>query len=311
MTSHFVFAVNSNAGGGHCDRQWKALARDIRIHSDQAKVMFTSSRGDLAAALEHFTPAESVCVVSVGGDGTHQEVVTGVMRNSRRDRIELAFLPAGTGNDLCRSLRMDCNLLKAWEGIPNGARRAFDVGEVSFLSPNAPQEKRFFVNMLTAGVTGWVQDWAQRHSRRWGRWAYHMAGLKGVQLYEDVPAEIIADGSVVHQGPLFALFLANGTFYAGGLAPAPQADPGDGVWELVILTPQGRFHRLDAFTRLMSGRPLSSSLGRVVRCRHVVVRPLSDPPLDINADGEAWGRAPFEAVLKPHSFSVRGAFRDS
>jgi YegS/Rv2252/BmrU family lipid kinase len=107
-------------------------------------------------------------VVCSGGDGTLDEVVTGMMR--RENRIPIGYIPAGTCNDFARSLKIPNNMTKAAEVAAYGQNFAFDVG--SFNEDN-------FIYIAAFGIfTDVSYSTKQEVKNTLGQMAYILEGMK-------------------------------------------------------------------------------------------------------------------------------------
>jgi diacylglycerol kinase (ATP) len=143
--------VNPVAGGGRAARAVDWLA------AQNAVVRIATRRGqaeELAAAA-----AGHDRVVAVGGDGTVQEVVNGLLASASPPALGL--IPIGTGNDLSRSLGVPRDLAAAWEVATGTATRALDVARAT----NGDGAERWFAS---AGGVGFDAQVAAAMAQRRG-----------------------------------------------------------------------------------------------------------------------------------------------
>ena len=101
----YNFIVNPNAGSGRGMKLWKAMARYMDNHNIEYEAFLTEGIGDARLIARRLTDGvrEPRYIIAVGGDGTMNEVLDGV---SFHAPLSLGYIPAGTGNDLARSLHM-------------------------------------------------------------------------------------------------------------------------------------------------------------------------------------------------------------
>jgi diacylglycerol kinase family enzyme len=107
----YNFIVNPKAGSGKGLKIWKAIARYMESHNIEYEVFLTEGIGDARTAAMRLTDShdEPRYIIAVGGDGTMNEVLDGV---SFHGPLSLGYIPAGSGNDLARSLRMPGRTIK-------------------------------------------------------------------------------------------------------------------------------------------------------------------------------------------------------
>ena len=96
----FVFIVNPVADRGKAQQVWASLQEESKRLHENAKVIFTEYPGHAQDIASSILEADCDAVISVGGDGTIHEIVNGI---AGRD-IAIGIIPAGSGNDLARTL---------------------------------------------------------------------------------------------------------------------------------------------------------------------------------------------------------------
>lgn len=220
-------------------------------------------------------------LVIIGGDGTLSAVVDLLTGSS----VPLVLVPAGTGNDLARSLGIpfgsDADAARAVDATLDGTPRSLDVGEA--ICPDG--SARF----LTVAALGFDAKVSERTNRlRWPRGGarYYLALL--IELFRLSPMRFTlrVDGAdaAVSDGTLIAV--GNTRSYGGGMPVCPDADPHDGLLDITHIAPVGRFSLLRLFPRLLVGTHVR--LPQVTTLRGAEVE-VSAPGLVVYADGERIG----------------------
>ena len=107
----YNFIVNPNAGSGRGMKLWKAMARYMDNHNIEYEAFLTEGIWRCQAHCQEADRCvrEPRYIIAVGGDGTMNEVLDGV---SFHAPLSLGYIPAGTGNDLARSLHMPRRVFK-------------------------------------------------------------------------------------------------------------------------------------------------------------------------------------------------------
>ncbi len=235
-------------------------------------------------------------VVAVGGDGTLNEVVSGLMAGDRRgtDLPELGFVPSGTANAAARAFGLTSDPVSAAEQLPRSRSRPVDVGIVRHEKGERP-----FLLWCGAGYDAVVIA-ALNESRLGlmgltGLVANAPGVLRAVARYPAPTIRVEAEG----RGRVEAnsVVLANVGDIAFGASFAEEADPFDGMLDLVAASVPSKAALLGSALSL-----LGPGLSRHARARHATVTSVamrSDGTVPFHLDGEPVGTLPLEARLEP------------
>lgn len=163
-------------------------------------------------------------VLAVGGDGTINEVATGILGSG----TALGIVPAGSGNGLARTLGIPLNPGGALARLADGLRRRMDVGRIN---------GRVFLNVAGTGFDASIatafHDWGLNGGRR-GVLPYVWLAMREVRRIRPDVRALQADGLSVEMPMLLAAF-ANGRQYGGGAIIAPAARLDDGRIDVVVI----------------------------------------------------------------------------
>jgi YegS/Rv2252/BmrU family lipid kinase len=169
-------------------------------------------------------------VLAVGGDGTVNEVVNGLMQRPAHLRPALAMVPAGSGNDFPRLMGVPRGLSAAVIGVATGRRRRLDVGRCN---------GRWFVNAVSLGLDAQVNARAVEVKARTGRAGLplYLSSLMHVLFRELTVYELALsqDGASPRRTTSMLVAACNGQTYGGGFRVAPDAAPDDGLLDTVVL----------------------------------------------------------------------------
>jgi diacylglycerol kinase (ATP) len=118
-----------------------------------------------------------------------------------------------------------------------------------------------------------------------------------------MPAVLELDGVAAPEAPITAVVAANGRWFGGGMMIAPDADPTDGAFDVVVLGALGRLELLRWLPTIYSGRHLRNPRVVVRRARRVAI---SGPvPLPMHLDGEPVGATPVVLTVEPGALRLR------
>lgn len=256
---------------------------------------FTEKPGDAAAFARNAVDNHSNYIIAAGGDGTLNEVINGIA--GRINDVCVGLLPLGTGNDFARSLKLP---IKVDENI--AILRAGNVREIDLVRVSSDQV-RYFVNVSAGGFSGLVDEKLTPEMKRtWGPLAYVRSAAAALPEMHAYQTNVeLADGEKLDLD-LYNMIVANGTFVAGGLPVAPEADPGDGLLD-VILIPKGSTGEMVLLAaQIVLGNHIGSQSILFRRTSRLSVR--SRPGMWFNADGELVGNDPavFEVLPRALQF---------
>ena len=291
--------VNPAAGA----RAWKAADELVRSRLDCAGIWFTGGPGHAAALAAELAGSGVECVIAAGGDGTFHEAANGLLGSGAGGRVALGLLPLGTGGDWARSLGLPRSIPAAMERIRAGRLRVVDAARIEYRDTEGRIERRWWVNVVSAGLGGEVAARVRRSRiRRPGGVVY--LGCAAAVLAGSRPAmlSIAIDGKSVYEGPAVHVAIANGRFHGGGIQIAPQASLDDGELDVTIVKPVGLIELTANLRRLYDGRLLEHRKVTHFRGRRVQIGGPSAAPVEV--DGEPLGEVPVEAEIAPGALRV-------
>jgi YegS/Rv2252/BmrU family lipid kinase len=236
-------------------------------------------------------------VVAVGGDGTVNEVVNGLMERPPRTRPALGMVAAGSGNDFPRLLGVPAGLSAAVIAVTTGDRRRLDVGRCN---------DRWFVNAVSLGLDAQVNARAVEVKAKTGRAGFplYFSSLMHV-LFRELTVydiELSMDGSSPQRTTAMLVAACNGRTYGGGFRVAPDAAPDDGLLDTVVLDDVGLGGTLWRLPFFIVGRHTRMEPVHMGRAASLVVT--SDRPVPGQVDGEVMSAERYEISVEPGALEV-------
>lgn len=236
-------------------------------------------------------------VVAVGGDGTVNEVVNGLMGPEGRAGVDLGVINIGTANDGASNLDLSRSLLKNCRLMVSPSRREVDVGLVECMK-DGQLLQRFFVNVAGAGFDADLMREARRTVLPLGpKGPYVGAFLKMAPMYEPKDFRLtFPDRQEACRA--YTVLVSNGRF-AGSILFDPEADMSDGQFEVLAIDPTALLKCLaDTYLALLDGYPKIDC----VRAAAVIME--SGERLSVQADGEVLGELPAHFRVLPRALRV-------
>jgi diacylglycerol kinase (ATP) len=297
-----VFVVNPASGNGATGRAWPGIAERADAYGLAGDVLFTAGPGDAVALAEQAAGDGARLVIAVGGDGTVNEIVNGLLRGGGNGP-ELAVLPQGTGDDFARTFRIPSKVEAALEVAAGSSIRTIDLGRARFLGADGRETERYFANFAGAGISGAIARRGAATSRRLGaKAAYVWATVTVFARWTSVPMRIGLDEEI-REGPMYEVIVANGVYAAGGMKIAPEARPDDGRFDAVLIGDVSKVDFVTTFPKIYRGTHGAHPKIDIVRARAVTVDP--GDPLPVVLDGEQPGTTPVRFEVVPAALRLR------
>jgi diacylglycerol kinase (ATP) len=290
-----VIIVNPTAGSGRAARLLPWIRERLAPRPD-ADLHVTSRPGeaqDLAARA-----AADGCdrLVAVGGDGTIQEIVNGLLEGSARPAI--GIVPVGSGNDLARSLGLPTDAAEAWTIAIGRVTREIDIA----LATNGNGQRRWFASAGGIGFDAQVAAaMATRHGWQTGRAGYLLTTLAELRRFDNRHLRIVLDGEPLERRVLFVA-IANGAYYGGGMRIAPDALADDGWLDVCIVGDISRLTAVRELPNLYRGTHVRNPAVSVHRARQIEIS--GEGTTHAHLDGEPFGTLPLRVEIKPGSLEV-------
>jgi diacylglycerol kinase (ATP) len=308
MTAFVV--VNPRSANGRTGRDWPEIHKGLASLFPAMTVATSHARGETAQLVRQALRDGHLNVIAVGGDGTINEAVNGFFEHGAPvspDAV-FGFVMSGLAGDVGRSFGIAPGYAAGIARLRGAHIRRIDVGRVSCLSLTGAPLTRHFINVASFGLSGRIARRINgaRFAGKFGSLAFGWHALLSLMGWHSVRLRLIADQYDEIAG-ITMVAVANGGWFGGGLKLAPQADPADGFFELVVMAGAARRHLLKYQQILRQGRPLSSPALRIVRTKRLTAAPIleTDGPVAIETDGESAGLLPATFEILPNALNLR------
>ena len=241
-------------------------------------------------------------IVSVGGDGTFCEVITGLMSrsDSANNSFPLALIPAGTGNSQANDMEI-LDYMEAVGLILNGRLRKMDLGKVTFSEDEKTRAVRYSHNLVGWGL-GVDSNILAEKMRFLGPLRYDFGALMSIIRGKVRSARCTIDGHQIDSN--FVILLIQNTKTGGDrLTLAPMAQVDDGKMDLGVIYHLGRLKVLKMFNQLKAaGSHVWNPNVEFYRFSNLKIE--TDDPTPINIDGENVGFTPVEIDVLPSAIKI-------
>jgi diacylglycerol kinase (ATP) len=295
-----VFLVNPASAGGATGRRWPEIAHRAAALGLAGDALISEEPGHLAVLAEEAVRSGATRLVVVGGDGSVNEVVNGI---AETHDVELAVIPRGTGWDFVRTFGIPRDLDAAVDVALNGAVREIDLGLVTFRSWAGAEHRSYFANVASAGISGAIAQRANNTSKALGgKVSYYWATLAVFARWRTGEMRISVDAEI-RGGKTIDVVVANGRYLGGGMKMCPEAEPDDGLFDVLLIGDVTKRDLLFVLPKTYRGKHLPHPRLELLRGRTVTVD--ADEPLPIELDGEQPGTTPARFEIAPRGLRLR------
>ena len=279
----WAIAINPQSGHG----KGLVVAAEVIEYFAQRQIQYRTFSGatadELKRDLEGFLISNDCQgVISVGGDGlAHLILQLVVPRN-----IPLAPMPAGTGNDIVRTLGWSLDDVTSYlDRVTQEAPKPIDLGNV---------DSEWFAAILSTGFDSIVNERANRITLIRGRMKYNVAIALELPIFKPRIYRFIVDGEPLESEAML-IAVANGSSYGGGMQVCPEASITDGLFDVMILAPVSKIEFLKVFPKVFSGKHITHPAVTIRRCREITI----EADAIAYSDGERVGPLPITAKVVP------------
>jgi len=299
--SRMQIIVNPAAGAGKTAKKWPRIREMLEGLGLDFKHELTEAPGHAIELAKAAVKKGYKFVVSVGGDGTIHEIVNGLHQAGANTEVTVGIINTGTGADYIRTLGVPRRYKEACECLLSSQRRTVDLGVVEYMK-NGRHTKRLFVNFAGIGFDAEVVKATTEKFKALGDMPSYLMGLFSTLMsYENRDVSIIIDGEKGERR-ICTIMLNNGRYAGGGMMPAPNADPGDGFFDVVIIDDITKPDLIMSIPRIYRGTHLTHPKVTLMRAREVEIRPTLVSA--VQADGELLGQAPARFSVLPAALQI-------
>ena len=261
------FIVNPVAGHGNA----KEIEKEIKEKKIKYEMVYSEYPGHAIELAAGVNGEEFSMVVSVGGDGTLNEILNGMNLKT----MSLGMIPAGTGNDLIRCTGIPSDEKQALEVVLNGVEKSIDIGLIN---------NKKFINVAGFGLDVEVlRETIKFKKIIKGKLAYVFGVVKALLTFKPIELQISVDGVDYYQDAMICA-IGNGQYFGGGMRILPLAELDDGLFDICIIKKMSKIKLLYHFPKVFQGTHMKLPWVHYIKGRNIKV--LTKQDVFINADGE-------------------------
>ena len=291
-----IFIVNPAAG--KCDRsvQIKNTAAEVLgARGLEYDVLISKGPGDCTRlAREAAETGEELRIYACGGDGTLHEVINGA---AGFDHVAVTHYPSGSGNDFVK-LFDNPQAFRDLERLLDCQEAAFDLIEC-----RSEEHLCYSNNIVSMGLDariGTEMGLYRRLPLVSGKGAYYLSTAVNLCKAIHTPFEIEVNGEYI-TGNQTMICICNGRWYGGSFNPVPDAEPDDGLLDVLLVKPVNLLQIATIISKYQSGQYARyPDLIRHIRTDRITIHCMENSV--VNLDGEALRTQDVTFSVSDHKF---------
>ena len=293
--------VNPAAGAGKTARKWPHIMARLQSIDLRFDYDITEAPGHARELAKDAVARGYELVVSVGGDGTINEVVNGLYDTGSIADVRFGIIGTGTGGDYIRTIGIPRAPLEACQCLKEPRKVTVDVGVVEYLSDDETV-RRLFVNFAGMGFDAEIVKATTQKYKTLNATVSYLAGLlSSLLFYKNKTVTLNVDGEAI-QEKVCTVLVSNGKYGGGGMFAAPEADISDGLLDVLIIGDLSKPDLLWSLPRVYRGTHLTHPKVTLKKVREIEIR--SGDSVSLQADGELLGGLPARFYVLPSLLNV-------
>lgn len=293
--------VNPTAGAGATARRWPKVKNLLENGGVSFEHDFTEAPGHATELAKSAVERGYGMVVSVGGDGTVNEIVNGLYDAGANGTVMLGIISTGTGKDYIKTVGIPCSCEEACQRLCHPKKMVVDLGTLEYTN-NGRTEKRVFVNFAGLGLDAEIVKYTtQRFKALGGMPSYLLGVLSSLVLHKNKDVTLTLDGEMETRR-VCEVLVSNGKYGGGGMLPAPDADLKDGLLDILIINDASRPELVWSLPRIYKGTHATHPKVTMKRAKSIEVN--SAQQMLLQADGELLGEAPVRFRVLPDALTL-------
>ncbi len=297
--------VNPTSARGTMQRRWHEIEATLRAEDFAFDFVFTERRGHATELARAAFDAGCDLIVAVGGDGTLNEVMNGMVTQDGKPlnpNTALGVVSSGTGSDFARTAGLPREMIAAARHLAHATQtRALDIGEMIF-QVDGKETRRYFANVAGMGFDAEVIERLERGGKRGGGTIpYYTTLVATISSYRNKDVVLQIDDKRI-EGRMNSVIVCNGKYFGGGMMISPNATLDDALFDVIILGDFGTLEVVLNTPRLYNGTILTHPKVSEFRAKTVSVE--SKQRMLIEADGELIAAGPATFRIHPAALKL-------
>ena len=307
--SKWLVIVNPKASIGKAGKDWPQIKQILENEGIDFDFLITEYQGHaISLVRDSITGKGYKKIISVGGDGTNNEVVNGIFTQKRfpTEEIMMGIMPVGTGNDWRRTFDFGIDYQENAKIIKAGNTFKHDIGKVTYYNDGDPQV-RYFLNAAGTGLDEAVcqSTNAMKQQGKGGSARYMINVAKCLFGFDCPHIQLEIDDQLVFDDEILSLGVGICRYKGGGMMTMPNAVPNDGLFDITAIRKVGMAKFAANISKIYDGtfikkmNEVSTFQGRKVKVTSIPAHALK-----LETEGETLTNSPFEFEMLQQSINM-------
>lgn len=287
-----IIIVNPVAGNRNNLKRGKNLQKLLSKHGINTEMVVSTRPREIPELVKKISQTEQTRFYSVGGDGTLNEVITGLIGTNS----EIVVIPAGTGNDFVKSISCYKSMRKIALASINTKSTPTDI--ISF------NNNRYCINILNLGFDAQIATNMEKFRKIpfiSGSTKYNLSIFYTLTHAKNYRLKVKI-GDFVEKGGYTLAAIANGKYYGGGVCPSPNANTTDGVLNITLVKSSTFLQKLILLPKYKKGKHESIKQLRHFDTKDVTI--VSNKSVPVSIDGEIIFTNRIHAKVLPKAVNI-------
>ncbi len=270
----WLFIVNSTAGRGKTGRKINELMQVLEKHKFDYQIELTKYSKHATKLAKDGIHDGYRKLIAVGGDGTINEVISGIMLSGKSEKVGLGIIPEGGGNDFAKNFHITGDIEEDIKILEEKHASSIDIGKVN---------DYYFMNALGIGFDAEVAVQSEKIKKLNGLPRYFVALLKILAKLKPYSFQLELDGEKIEKDFLL-VSVGNGYCTGGGFLLTPNAKVNDGVFDICLVDAVSKGRLLKVLSTVFKGTHLRFPEVEMRQVKKIKVK--SETPIPLYFDGE-------------------------
>ena len=308
-SNKWLVVVNPKASVGKSEKDWPIIKEILIKENIEFDAVVTEyPRHAIEIVRNAIVEKGYRKFISVGGDGTNNEVINGIFTQDQvpTNEITMAALPIGTGNDWRRTFDIPLEYDQVVKIIKEGHLYAHDIGKLTYYNDGDTQI-RYFLNAAGTGLDEMVCHSTNRMKQQGqgGTIRYLISLVKCLWSYKVTHIQLTIDDEMVYDDYILSLSIGNCRYNGGGMMMMPKAVPNDGLLDVTVIK-QVSIFKFAANVKNIYDGTFINKIDEVQTFRGKKIRIVSIPPhsLRVETEGENLNNSPFDFEILPKAINM-------
>jgi YegS/Rv2252/BmrU family lipid kinase len=253
MDLRYKIVVNPTSGAGNGAKLMPVVSEWLKNNKIDFDMQATEYPWHAAKITQEAVEQGFDVIVSMGGDGTANEVINGILLSQKigLPAVKMGIIPVGRGNDFAFSMKMPLTYQEGCEALVNPSMKKIDIG---YVKGGLYPDGRYFGNGIGIGFDAVVGFQAVKYKKLGGFPSYIFGVLETIFLYFKGPRlRLVMDQETLEVNPLMVSIM-NGIRMGGGFMMAPDSKQDDGKFDICLVNELSRIATILLVPKFFSGK---------------------------------------------------------